>query len=475
MNYYGALDIESDWHKYTTVGEDVDVYAEVFNYDVAGPIDYWIWNKPSSLYFSGSPVENDYDSTATFHSHTPGQYQVHATGFDYYDQDDSDWAYVYVVEVASLLPDVGTQFDDGDSDPDTKSYVVGIATSGVVTVTATPNPSIAEENLPDSWSLTGGTGSGDLERTVDMTTYGETELSCSCGDSSKTTTIYVVKGDISAFSPVPYDGDEVEVDLFVYPPSIRSYLTDVDFTATEPSGVTNYGSPDNEGITFYLRDSDITQQKIDNVRWYSTEPAHCNISAEWELEATYEIAGSPTFSTSDVPGQSPETITVYVPIGSTTGPTNYFSGVPAYSTVYDDQMELWKTTITQGTFVRDTQAEIDWASGLNDDSQFYDMITAEEAWHEDEQIENPSHAIWGTAYLAANIMNDVQANEPYTGATELLSLIESEEAFQEAKKDEMDRSYNYLDQQKCALEEEAKDEAGASHCLTMPCAYPECE
>jgi len=96
----------SDWHKYTPVGEDVDVYAEVVNYEVAGPIDYWDWtkHKPSALYFSGSPVENDYNSTATFYSYTPGQYKVYADGFDYYDQNDSDWAYVYVIDVEIDTP-----------------------------------------------------------------------------------------------------------------------------------------------------------------------------------------------------------------------------------------------------------------------------------------------------------------------------------------------------------------------------------
>ena len=82
----------------------MDVYAEVINDEVAGPIDYWIWNKPSSLYFSGSPVENDYDSTATFHSDTPGEYTVYAYGTDYYEQTDYDWAYVYVMDVEIDTP-----------------------------------------------------------------------------------------------------------------------------------------------------------------------------------------------------------------------------------------------------------------------------------------------------------------------------------------------------------------------------------
>lgn len=105
----------SDWHKYTPVGEDVEVYAEVVNYEVAGPIDYWIWNKPPALHISGPPVENDYNSTATFYSYTPGQYTVYAHGFDHYGQSGSDWAYVYVIDVEILDPDDEDEFELSES------------------------------------------------------------------------------------------------------------------------------------------------------------------------------------------------------------------------------------------------------------------------------------------------------------------------------------------------------------------------
>ncbi len=109
------------------------------------------------------------------------------------NSDTGDSITVTVVEVASLLPDEGTEFDDGDADPDTKSFAVCIADTGFVTVTATPNPSVSEENLPGCWTLTGGTGSGKLTRTVDKTTPGITTITCTAGSSSKTTKIYVVE------------------------------------------------------------------------------------------------------------------------------------------------------------------------------------------------------------------------------------------------------------------------------------------
>jgi hypothetical protein len=106
--------------------------------------------------------------------------------------------------VASLLPDTGTEFDDGDGDSNTKSFAVCVGT-GVVTVTATPDPNVSEENLPGygytwGWTLEGGTGTSLLSRTVDKTTAGATTITCTCGSSSKTTKIYVVDVDLEKLS-----------------------------------------------------------------------------------------------------------------------------------------------------------------------------------------------------------------------------------------------------------------------------------
>jgi hypothetical protein len=105
------------------------------------------------------------------------------------------------VKVASLLPDVGTEIDDGDGDSDTKSFLVKIADAGVVTVRATPDPNVPEQCLPGypytwGWKLEGGIGTSRLTRTVDRTTPAKTVLICTCGSSSKTTRIYVVKVDV---------------------------------------------------------------------------------------------------------------------------------------------------------------------------------------------------------------------------------------------------------------------------------------
>jgi len=112
---------------------------------------------------------------------------------------DSKTLNLKVVEVQSLTPSEGTEIDDGDGDGDTKSYVVCAQDSGTITVKATPNPSVPEDKLPSSWTMEGGQGSGKLERTVSKTTPDTPTITAKSGTSSKTTKIYVIKVQFSAF------------------------------------------------------------------------------------------------------------------------------------------------------------------------------------------------------------------------------------------------------------------------------------
>ena len=98
-----------------------------------------------------------------------------------------------VFEVISLLPDQGTEIDDGDGNPHTKMFVV-CREPGNVTVTATPNPSVlSESELPLCWTLIGGTGTSRLTRTVNKATAGSTTLVCTAGTSQETLTLKVVE------------------------------------------------------------------------------------------------------------------------------------------------------------------------------------------------------------------------------------------------------------------------------------------
>ena len=174
---------------------DSDIYHHcVDNVWTEEPVD-----DPITHTWSGSGTFDP--ATGTSSTFTPsssaGSKTITITASDspkYNDTDVSDSISVIVVEVESLLPDEGTELDDGDGDPNTKLFVVCIvppSPPSTLTVTATPNPSVAEEDLPDCWTLTGGTGK--LTRTVDKTTAGTTVITCTAGSSSKTTTIYIFK------------------------------------------------------------------------------------------------------------------------------------------------------------------------------------------------------------------------------------------------------------------------------------------
>ncbi|HEY3379928.1 MAG TPA: hypothetical protein VGL77_20840, partial [Armatimonadota bacterium] len=66
---------------------------------------------------------------------------------------------VNVISLDSLTVSGATEFTDPNDDANTKSYAVGIAAEGVVTVTATPNMAVSEDILQSiGWTLSGGEG-----------------------------------------------------------------------------------------------------------------------------------------------------------------------------------------------------------------------------------------------------------------------------------------------------------------------------
>lgn len=107
-----------------------------------------------------------------------------------------------VVEIESILPDIGQEIDDDDGDDETKVFVVSVTNTSDVTVTATLNPEIEEADLPSGWTINGGTGEGKLERTVSTASASKTELTfnCGCTDSGLETTVYVYDAKIGLYA-----------------------------------------------------------------------------------------------------------------------------------------------------------------------------------------------------------------------------------------------------------------------------------
>jgi hypothetical protein len=87
-----------------------------------------------------------------------------------------------------------------------------------VTVTAKPDPVVAEAQLPACWSLTGGTGSGKLQRTVDQTTPAEVKLTCQSGLRKKELTVRVIKVEFFKATPEGTGGNVWGYDTYDTPP-----------------------------------------------------------------------------------------------------------------------------------------------------------------------------------------------------------------------------------------------------------------
>lgn len=385
---------------------------------------------------------------------------------------------VKIVEVASLLPDEGTEIDDGDNDPNTKLFVVCVvppSPPSTLTVTATPNPSVSEDDLPACWTLTGGIGTGKLTRTVDKTTPGETVITCTCNESMKETTIWVVRGEVSLASSYACDGEEVDVDLILTPISVKGHITSVQWQATEPVDVTNYGSPSGQGLTFSQRSADITEWKIDNARWYANQQDLCNDTAEWEIEATYEIAGSHSCSTD----YDPTTVVTFTASASA-GTGACLDGKAWVDSLWSGSIQIntqqlpngqWEATISQGTWQRDVQASSWWSAPAN--SQYYNMVKDEEQFHEG-QYEGTTSTIFDDLWDDQIVMADATANQPFVAATEAAARQAAESAFNTARQNEEYRSYLLHAARLCPKEQEAKTAAGSSHRVAMPCTYPNC-
>ncbi|MBN1359297.1 MAG: hypothetical protein JW993_01840 [Sedimentisphaerales bacterium] len=166
-------------------------------------------NLPASWNFTGGVEVNDV-------LHTVSKTTAGTTTFTCTYGLTTKITVIHVVEVVSLVPDEAdgcTEIDDGDGDPNTKAYAVSKASTGVVTVRATPNPDVGEPNLPASWSFTGGIEVNDVVHTVSKTTAATATFTCTCGSSAKTTVVYVVEIDLDITGVD--DDDEVNPGGFI--------------------------------------------------------------------------------------------------------------------------------------------------------------------------------------------------------------------------------------------------------------------
>lgn len=397
-------DIVTPYEQWVCVGQSVELDGN-WSYDWDGYIIDWYWD---IYYWNGigwAWDDSEWDETTSHTFYDPGEYWIELwvrdDDYAWCEDYDTDYCYVYVVEVASLLPDQGAEFNDGDGNPDTKSFAVCVAASGVVTVTATPNPSVAEADLPACWTLTGGTGSGKLTRTVDKTTWGHTEITCSAGSSAKTTTIYVVKTQVMEPDEIPVTDNNFAFNS-VSPGVCNVYATgavlgglilsdDLEWTLTPISGSTLTSSPDppkGANVTFT----------------YTTLPSSNSEFGEKTLTLTHP----------NLPAgckQDTQTVEIFFTLGATNNPggTNpnwyyYWSqalGVTGDHT-YNGSLSTSQTTVYSATsWIIEIGSNAHWSTtGNQPTGEMYIngfwATNLHEFWHRDHRVHNFSvHGSWG--------------------------------------------------------------------------------
>jgi Big-like domain-containing protein len=267
------------------------------------------------------------------------------------------------------------------------------------------------------------------------------------------------------------DGLVVPIKLMVDPAHVKQHIVAVNFSATKPDGSTSFDNPDGQGIAISQVGQDWTTWQIDNVRWYSTQPDHCNDTSRYKIQASVTLDTCAnckppdySFTANMTPGQC---------FDGGSDPYSYWNrnGNPIYITGFNANSGLYETSVAQGAFWRDVQANSWWR--LAPDSQYHTMIMKEEVYHETQQMENPNHVRWGTCFLPANVMNQVRAGQPYVHSNSQQSLALAERAFGRAKIDEERRSIAYLGLRFVIWDDEveAKSAVGASHRATLKCTY----
>jgi hypothetical protein len=197
-----------------------------------------------------------------------------------------------VVEVASLAADQG-QMVGGITD------IVDWASSGVVTVTATPNPNLPPANLPGCWQMTGGTEVSKTVHTVPKSIPDITTIAVTAGTSTKTVVVAVVKSEFSLLARCGAPGHvwwflellPTEAQALITPPENQKFINThvgygpanggCDGNGTVWLGVQNSPNPVSGAhtwiVTFNQLKSgvDFSAQLYVNPGWYSCGDHDC--------------------------------------------------------------------------------------------------------------------------------------------------------------------------------------------------------
>jgi hypothetical protein len=279
--------------------------------------------------------------------------------------------------------------------------------------------------------------------------------------------VTVVKARLAASSIFALDGTSINVDVLTEPASAQSYLNNVHLDVQKPDGTTDFDNPAHLGSTIELRGDSLSEWRIPNMRWYSTQADDCNYYSDYHVIGDCYIGGN-HFSLGYI------CVSVDTKPGTTESfaePTNYWAGeidvFPSYNSVFN----LWEATVSVGSFRRDVRGAV--TIQMPSASQFYPMLLAEEMFHVG-QLEGTTSTLLNHLWKAEDVMGLLLARQPFWGDSE-------EEVIAKAKRSWTNYCHrieiNGFDaiqvgtSLRYQMEQEAKTAAGASHRYALRCTY----
>lgn len=478
-----------------------DDIQDVFAYAPEGGIIDWDWTSlDEELVFDEDQYDYDDYSLGRFYSPSAGIWTLRVNANNG-ESNGTDTELFYVCEVEAIVDNdysSATQYVPlngsislyADSNPSTGTPYVDdryYFPSGSPTWTITTKPEGAENPNLSTWTTTKCTGGGtDAVTLNEFSAPGTYILHAQAGanDDGADITVVVFSATLSWTAGWAIDGlMNIPIDLNVNPSSVKAYITNVDFDI-EPTS-TSYGNLEvgNALSAILQRDADITHWKVNKAIWYDDTdgdeyPEDCPSSdVYYEISAEFTLGGQTYYPSSTA---ALRVWSCYCPPESEfccgeSGPDSFWTGSPQINT-QQISANHWHATVEQGSFRRSVQASYEVFNPVN--SQFYDMIEAEEAYHV-EQYEDTDGSSTNGYYVdlwdPLLVMGNVDYYEPFEGSTQEQAAVNALNCFLDAVEYEMEQCDEIMDSPDfyCDVEAEAKSEAGSEYGLAFECAYGE--
>ncbi len=295
---------------------------------------------------------------------------------------------------------------------------------------------------------------------------------CDCNQRSKTVTIVDV--EVVLANDVVCDGEAVPISLNVQPSGVPT-PQNVEFSSATHS--MSYGNPiGHTTLSFDPYDPAQNSSRIQNAIWYSNQPDYCNVLSSYTISATADIGGINMSSTHDPALTVSTSFESPICTNGNSGVGHNFLGDPDYHFFFNSLTQQWEVTVTIGNF--DWEVIGYYENYCSQSSQYWQQVEDEEQFHIG-QYEGTNSDIFIDLWDPELVIDEVQANQPYTHANRDVAEQLAIASFEIAKFNERTRSFYIIttpepDGRQCQMESEAKTAIGASYRGTMPCAYPDC-